>query len=91
MTKIIIKSDREKIIQEKLQKAFSPQFLNIIDDSDQHIGHAGSRDGAGHYTVEIAAHCFAGKSRVAIHREIYEALSGMIPAEIHALKIKLHT
>lgn len=75
-------------MQERLQTAFSPTKLDIIDDSEQHKGHAGSRDGAGHYTVVIAADCFQNKSRVEIHREIYAVLNDLIPNEVHALQIK---
>jgi BolA protein len=81
--------DRIQIITERLQQAFSPEKLDVIDDSDKHRGHAGSRDGAGHYTVIITAHCFAGKSRIVVHREIYQVLNDLIPREIHALQIKI--
>lgn len=78
---------RIQTIQDRLKTAFSPTELAIIDDSHKHIGHAGSQDGAGHYTVKIAADCFNNQSRVTIHREIYSVLSDMIPNEIHALQI----
>ena len=80
---------RSKVITERLQKRFSPTRLEIIDDSAKHIGHAGSRDGAGHYTVIISADCFGGKGRVAIHRDIYQELQDLIPGEVHALQIKV--
>lgn len=79
--------DRIKIIEERLQRFFSPEKLIVTDDSDQHRGHEGSRDGAGHYTVEISAACFKDKSRVEVHREIYRVLDDLIPHEIHALRI----
>jgi BolA protein len=84
----MMKSERVQIIQERLQRLFSPSHLEVIDDSDQHIGHAGSRDGAGHYTVVIVAECLQEKSRIESHRLIYDALSDLIPHEIHALRIK---
>lgn len=76
-------------MRECLEKAFSPTQLEIIDDSAKHIGHAGSRDGAGHFTVNIAAECLNTISRVDAHRKIYEALADFFPKEIHALQIKL--
>ncbi len=81
--------NRIELIKRRLQGAFSPSYLEVIDDSDKHRGHVGSRDGAGHYTVKIQAECFKEKSRVIVHREIYQALNDLIPQEIHALQIKL--
>jgi len=78
-----------QIIQQRLEQAFSPSQLEVIDDSEKHKGHVGSQGGAGHYTVMIGASCFLGKSRVMIHREIYAVLADMIPHEIHALRIQI--
>jgi BolA protein len=82
-------AERLATIQARLQKEFTPTVLEVIDDSHLHVGHAGSRDGAGHYTVIVVADCFHGKNRVAVHREIYAVLADLIPLEIHALQIKL--
>jgi BolA protein len=84
-------AERMTIIRERLEKEFSPTFLDVKDDSAKHIGHAGSKDGAGHYTVMIAAVSFTAKSRVNIHREIYAVLDDLIPHEIHALVIQVKT
>ena len=83
--------NRIAIMTERLQQALSPTKLEIIDDSHRHIGHAGSSDGAGHFTVIISAECLNTISRVAAHRMIYDALGDLIPKEVHALKIKLDT
>ncbi len=80
---------RKALIQERLQKAFSPSQLEVIDDSDKHRGHEGAKGGAGHYTVIISADCFKGLTRLEIHRKIYQELNDLIPQEIHALQIKL--
>jgi BolA protein len=82
-------AERIATIQSRLQAQFNPTMLEVVDDSHQHVGHAGSRDGAGHYTVIVAAACFHQKNRVAIHREIYAVLNDLIPQEIHALQIKI--
>jgi BolA protein len=79
--------NRISLIRERLEKTFNPTTLEIIDDSAQHQGHVGAQNGAGHYTVIIAAEVFKGKSRIATHRMIYAALDELIPDEIHALKI----
>jgi len=81
--------ERVALIQQRLQDAFTPTRLEVQDDSAQHKGHAGSQYGAGHYTVIIAADCFKDKSRISVHREIYQVLNDLIPEQIHALQIKL--
>lgn len=78
-----------ELIQESLQNAFTPTQLEVIDDSAKHKGHAGSRDGAGHYTVKIKAECFKNEARIDIHRKIYQVLGDLIPEKIHALRIVL--
>ena len=82
-------TQRMAIIKQRLQEHFSPESLEVIDDSEKHRGHPGSLTGAGHYTVAIAAESFANKSRIAVHREIYDVLNDLIPQEIHALQIKI--
>ena len=81
--------ERMNVIRQRLEQKFSPSQLDVLDDSEKHKGHPGSAGGAGHYTVRIAADCFAGRKRVAIHRDIYDALSDLIPQEVHALRIQI--
>jgi BolA protein len=80
---------RMTVIKQRLEKKFSPSQLQVLDDSAKHVGHAGSKEGAGHYTVMIASEDFANKSRIDVHREIYAELQDLIPHEIHALQIKI--
>lgn len=68
--------------------ALDPIFVEIIDESAQHAGHAGARDGGGHYVLRIVSAQFAGKNTVARHRMIYSALGEMMKRDIHALKIE---
>lgn len=77
----------EALIRERLTTALQLTHLEIIDDSAKHVGHPGSRDGAGHYTVKIASPDFNHLSRVEVHRKVYEVLGDLIPAKIHALRI----
>lgn len=79
--------DRISIIEQRLTAALAPDFLKITDDSHLHRGHAGAKTGAGHFTVEIAAKQFSGKKTLECHRLIYQALDGLIPKAIHALRI----
>ena len=64
-----------------------PEQIEIVDDSHLHAGHAGAREGGGHYRLKIVSGEFAGKSTVARHRMIYSALGDMMKHEIHALNI----
>lgn len=82
-------NQRIEVIRERLQQAFSPIQLEVVDDSEQHKGHKGAEGGAGHYTVIIEATNLSSKNRVAAHREIYQVLQDLMPNEIHALKIQL--
>ena len=74
-------------IEAILQEQFHPVYLNVIDDSHKHAGHAGAREG-GHYNVEIVANAFEDKKLIERHRMIYAALEP-IKHLIHALAIKV--
>lgn len=82
-------AQRIDVIKARLQKKFAPTFLEVVDDSAKHAGHAGARGGAGHYTVIIAAAQLNEMPRVTAHREIYHVLDDLMPHEIHALQIQL--
>lgn len=68
-----------------------PISLDIIDESHKHAGHAGARDGGGHYVLNIVSAQFSGKNTVARHRMIYSALGELMKREIHALTIRAQT
>ena len=76
-------SDIEQVLHDALQ----PTSLAVIDDSHLHVGHAGAREGR-HFSVRITSARFAGMSRVARHRLVYDALHRLIPQGIHALAIQ---
>lgn len=73
-------------IERVLRTAFEPLTLQVNDDSHQHVGHAGAREGR-HFSVLIVSERFAGASRVARHRLVYDALRDLIPQGVHALAI----
>lgn len=74
-------------IESRLVAAFQPSEIEVVDDSNSHIGHAG-HDGKGesHFNVRIRADALQGKSRVAQHRAIHAAL-GDVMQRIHALAL----
>jgi BolA protein len=78
-------------IRARLEDAFAPTALEIVDDSHRHAGHAGARDGRGHFTVDIASAAFAGMAPLARHRAVYAALGGLMATDIHALSIRART
>ena len=65
------------LIVEKLTNTFAPASLDVVDESHQHAGHAGHREGGEtHFRVYIVAEAFRGKSRLERHRMINETLFG---------------
>jgi BolA protein len=82
---------RVERIRAALEAAFAPTRLEVEDDSHRHAGHAGARDGRGHFNVRIVSTAFAGKPPLARHRAVYAALGGMMQTDIHALSIEART
>lgn len=79
-------------IHRRLAEAFQPLALEVIDNSEQHRGHGGHREGVEtHFTVNLTSTVFAGKSRVARQRLVYNALADLMDNPIHALSLKLDT
>jgi BolA family transcriptional regulator, general stress-responsive regulator len=84
----------------KLEAAFAPTRLEIIDDSARHAGHAGARThaakhggsaealGETHFDIVIESAAFAGLSRVACQRAVYEVLAYELAGPVHALSLK---
>ena len=78
----------EAAIREKLA-ALQPVVLDLRDESGQHAGHAGSRpSGGSHWQLTIVSEAFRGKTPVARHRLVYEALGDLMKRDIHALRIE---
>jgi len=74
----------------KLTSKFAPAFLDVIDESMLHHGHAGWREGGEtHFRVRIATRHFDGMSRLAQHRAINEALDEDLRGQVHALSIEV--
>jgi BolA protein len=79
----------EEKIRERLS-GLQPESLEVFDDSVDHVGHVGAKDGGGHFQLVIVSRQFAGKPAVARHRLVYDALSDLIPKQIHALAIRAY-
>ncbi|MEY4440252.1 MAG: hypothetical protein RIQ36_1716 [Pseudomonadota bacterium] len=78
-------------LTQRLQECLSPVFLEVLDESAAHAGHVGADDsGKGtHFRVRIESPVFTGKSRVARHRLVYDALQEFIDQGLHALAIEV--
>lgn len=80
-------------LETRLREALAPTWLEVIDESAAHAGHAGA-NGLGygtHFRVRIGGPAFAGRSRVAQHRLVYDALQNFTDAGLHALAIEIKT
>ena len=76
-------------IRERLQAAFNPRELEVVDDSESHRGHAGYQEGGeSHFNVLMRSAAFEGQSRVARHRAVHTALGDIVP-RIHALALDI--
>jgi BolA protein len=75
------------MIRTRLEATFAPEALEIIDDSHRHAGHAGAKDGRGHFHVTIVSRQFVGTKTLERHRMVYAALGSLMQTEIHALNI----
>ena len=73
-------------IRQTLEAVLAPIRLDIEDDSHRHAGHAGAK-GGGHYRVFVVSAKFSGRTLIARHRMIYEALAEQMKGDIHALSI----
>lgn len=80
-------SERMERMRRALEAGLSPRQLELEDQSHLHAGHAGARDGRGHYRVVVVSEVFAGKAPLARHRAVYAALGEMMQTDIHALSI----
>lgn len=78
------------MLDQRLRELLQPSSLEVVDESFQHHGHVGANDtGFGtHFRVKIASPLFAGKTPVARHRLVYDALQDFIDQGLHALAIE---
>ena len=76
-------------ITNKLHEAFTPESLDVVDESHLHEGHSGHRPGGEtHFRINIVSSAFEGKSRIERHRMINATLAAELASSVHALAIK---
>ena len=83
--------DLRAVLTERLSTAFDPARLDVIDESHLHAGHAGARNGARHFRVQIVSKQFLGLGTLARHRLVYDCVRDLMPHPIHALAIEAGT
>jgi BolA protein len=80
-------ASRIERIRAQLTAALPGAAVELIDDSHRHAGHAGARDGRGHFRVHIVSAAFAGLRPLQRHQVVYRALDELMRTDIHALSI----
>jgi len=82
---------RTQDVERQLQERLQPTHLEVLDESAAHAGHSGANaEGYGsHFRVRIASPLFTGKSRVARHQLVYDALQNFFDQGLHALAIEI--
>lgn len=91
MTGGLPREQRVPAIRAAIEAALTPVSVSVEDDSARHAGHAGARDGRGHFKVEVVSDAFRGLAPLARHRRVYEAVGAMMETDIHALSIVART
>jgi len=77
-------------MRQRLEAAFAPSRLEVVDESEAHRGHGGWREGGGtHWRIRIAAPALGALSRVERHRAIHAALGPEVIGRIHALALEV--
>ena len=79
--------ERPAAIRAALEAAFPDAAIELVDESHRHAGHAGARDGRGHFALSITSTRFDGLLPLARHRAVYAALGELMATDIHALSI----
>jgi BolA protein len=78
-------------LEARLRERFDPTHIEVIDESHLHVGHAGAKDGGGHYRAVIVSEEFSGLNRVQAQQLVYRTVEGWMGREIHALSMQTFT
>lgn len=78
---------RVEKIRSQLAESLPATVVELIDDSHRHAGHAGARDGRGHFRLRIVSAAFAGLRPLQRHQLVYRSLGELMQTDIHALSI----
>jgi len=78
-------------LESRLRERLETTHLEVVDESHLHVGHAGARDGGGHYRALIVSPRFEGLNRVRAQQLVFDVLGDWMGREIHALSMKTFT
>lgn len=78
---------RAQRIRACIREHFEDAQIELVDDSHLHVGHAGAREGKGHFRLNIVSERFVGLRPLQRHQLVYSALGELMQTEIHALNI----
>ena len=80
-------NNRLKLIRSALEDHLAPSKLELYDESDQHVGHAGAKSGKGHFRICVVSQAFTGLSQINRQKLVYKALGDLMESDIHALSM----
>lgn len=83
--------DRLAMIRARIEESLVPAEVEVTDESHLHKGHAGARDGRGHFRVRVVSDRFSGLKPLQRHRLVYEAVGDLMQTDIHALAVAAFT
>ena len=75
-------------IEQKLRTDLDPVEFDIWDESHEHKGHIGAKDGGSHFFLRVVSSKFTDLNRIQRHKLVYGILDGYIPKKIHALSLE---
>jgi len=84
-------AERPESIRALLSERLRANAVEVIDDSHLHAGHAGARDGRGHFRVRVVSQAFEGLRTLQRHQLVYRSLGELMQTDIHALSIAAFT
>ncbi|MBT6193856.1 MAG: BolA family transcriptional regulator [Gammaproteobacteria bacterium] len=84
-------STRVMSIRQAIEQRLQPRHIEIVDESHLHAGHAGARDGKGHFKIIISADKLDAKKPIEQHKIIYTVLKELMLTDIHALSIEVRS
>jgi BolA protein len=81
----------KEALEQRLREALEATHVEVVDESHLHAGHAGARDGGGHYRALIVSTRFEGLSRVKAQQVVFSVVEDWMGGEIHALSMQTMT
>ena len=81
-------AERTQRIETRLREGLEAVFVEVLDESHLHAGHAGAQSGRGHFRVTVVSPRFRGLSPVQAQRLVFEVLQEEMDSFVHALAMR---